>query len=409
MIAGGLIDHGREPLKDPTSITHGSGRRGGALAMFALLLAVWVTGRVVLWESPYAPSGLVAEAKELFAQNEAGALASPDSPQFADSLIEPSQDALPAVASFGAGMKAGRLPAVFMPGQTPFAFSEGVPERRGVSERVRLAGAHHYLWSAAMQTQTGLRPASFIPEPDRDLQPFSPSRPSTPAQKKARADRWSLDAWVFARQGSGAAPISQLRVPVYGASQAGATLQYRAAPKSGFDPRLYVRAYRALIERNETEIAAGVSARPIPTVPVRVAAEMRVTDGPFFSETRPAAFAVTELPPAKLPLKLVGEAYVGAGYVGGVTDTAFVDGQASLTRQVIKIGPERLETARLSLGAGAWGGAQRDAQRLDVGPTMRLDLALGDIPARFSIDWRERVAGDAAPVSGVAATLSTQF
>ena len=67
------------------------------------------------------------------------------------------------------------------------------------------------------------------------------------------------------------------------------------------------------------------------------------------------------------------------------------------------------EPMRLSLGAGSWGGIQRDASRLDVGPTLRLDLTVGEVPARVSVDWRERVAGDAAPESGVAATLSTRF
>ncbi len=64
---------------------------------------------------------------------------------------------------------------------------------------------------------------------------------------------------------------------------------------------------------------------------------------------------------------------------------------------------------RLSLGAGAWGGAQDGAHRVDVGPTMRLDVTLGAVPARVLLDWRERVEGDAGPGSGAAVTLSTRF
>jgi hypothetical protein len=64
---------------------------------------------------------------------------------------------------------------------------------------------------------------------------------------------------------------------------------------------------------------------------------------------------------------------------------------------------------RLSFGGAAWGGAQKDASRFDIGPTLRLDLSVGEVPARISVDWRERVAGDAAPESGVAATVSTRF
>ena len=39
------------------------------------------------------------------------------------------------------------------------------------------------------------------------------------------------------------------------------------------DPRLYARAYHALVPRGESELAAGVSVRPIVEVPVRVAGE----------------------------------------------------------------------------------------------------------------------------------------
>ena len=224
-----------------------------------------------------------------------------------------------------------------------------------------------------------------------------------------RLDRWSLDAWAVWREGSDAAPVSQGRVPVYGASQAGALLQYRFDPGSARDARAYVRAYRALVDRPESEVALGVSARPKPSVPVRLAAELRVTDNRFDTRVRPAAYAVTEIPPVELPFDLRADIYAGAGYVAGEGDTLFADGQANVTRQLARFGSEGRDAVKLSVGAGAWGGAQRDANRLDVGPTMRVDLSVGDVPARFSIDWRERVGGDASPVSGLAATLSTSF
>jgi hypothetical protein len=40
---------------------------------------------------------------------------------------------------------------------------------------------------------------------------------------------------------------------------------------------------------------------------------------------------------------------------------------------------------------------------------VQFDLAIGSVPVRVSIDWRERIGGDAAPESGLAATLSTRF
>jgi hypothetical protein len=237
--------------------------------------------------------------------------------------------------------------------------------------------------------------------------PFAPPEPPPPSH--ARADRWSLDGWAFWREGSNAAPVSQGRVPIYGASQIGANLQWRARPSSPHDPRAYARAYRALVERGESELAIGASARPLPSVPIRVAGEVRVTDGPFTTELRPGVLAVTEFAPVELPFELALEAYAQGGYVGGDAATAFADGQLAVTREVAQFGSGPSGPMRLSIGGGAWGGAQEGASRVDIGPTMRLDLKVGDIPARVSIDWRERVGGDAAPASGVAATLSTSF
>lgn len=237
--------------------------------------------------------------------------------------------------------------------------------------------------------------------------PFLP--PALPLPVTAPPGRWSLDGWAFWRQGSSAAPVSQGRVPVYGASQAGAVLQYRIAPASGHDPRLYARAYRALVTLGENEIAAGASLRPLARLPVRVAGEVRYTDAAAFSTFRPAAYAVTELAPLRLPFGAQGEVYAQGGWVGGPGSTAFADAQASVTRSLPVVAHLTDERLRLSLGAGAWGGAQKGAQRADIGPTLRLDTRIGKVPTRIAVDWRLRVAGDAAPGSGVAVTVSAGF
>ena len=237
--------------------------------------------------------------------------------------------------------------------------------------------------------------------------PFLPAPP--PASAQTRADRWSIDAWAFWRQGSGAAPVSQGRVPIYGASQAGGVLQYRLVPGGGHDPRLYARAYQALVQNGERELALGASARPLGRVPMLVAGEVRYTDAAFSDSWRPAAFAMSELSPIRLPLAVQLDAYGQAGWVGGPQPTFFADGQANLTRELPHLGRLTDDRLRLSFGAGAWGGAQEDAQRIDVGPTLRLDMGVGGVPARISVDWRLRVAGDASPGSGVAATLATGF
>lgn len=248
-----------------------------------------------------------------------------------------------------------------------------------------------------------------VPSPPPFLAAPAPAEPGAAAGRGAGGGRWSLDAWAFWREGSAAAPVSQGRVPVYGASQAGAVLQYRLAPGSRHDPRLYARAYRALVPRGESEAALGASLRPLERVPLRLAGEVRYTDAAFFDDVRPAAYAVTELPPLALPLGTALEVYGQAGWVGGAGATPFADAQASLTRALPLVDRLTGDRMRLSMGAGAWGGAQDDAQRVDIGPTLRLDTRIGQVPARVSVDWRMRVAGHAAPGSGVAATVSTGF
>ncbi|MCH2487899.1 MAG: hypothetical protein MK010_09195, partial [Erythrobacter sp.] len=69
----------------------------------------------------------------------------------------------------------------------------------------------------------------------------------------------------------------------------------------------------------------------------------------------------------------------------------------------------RFDLGEISIGAGAWGGVQRGAGRLDIGPSASVALRLGRSPVWLSADYRFRIAGDAQPGSGAAVTLSTGF
>ena len=119
---------------------------------------------------------------------------------------------------------------------------------------------------------------------------------------------------------------------------------------------------------------------------------------------RPAAFATTGLPRQDVAPGVEGEAYLQAGYVGGDFETGFVDGKATLEAPLL-----RRDGGRIAVGAGAWGGAQRDASRFDIGPTASVSLTTGTASLRASIDYRFRVAGDAIPDDGLAVTLSASF
>ena len=344
------------------------------------------------WENPFTPPAEAYDLAVVTADIPAsGAVLQPK----ASTAAEKSGAAEPLIAFTALGLREtmphqnGRAPRRAVLKVLPPASAVPVPLDRASVADARQAGPEASLisWPA---------PAPYLPTP-------------AAAPAKRGTGRWSVDGWAFWRQGSDAAPVSQGRVPIYGASQAGAVLQYRLAPASPRDPRLYTRAYRALVRGGESELALGGSLRPLPRLPLRMAGEVRYTDGAFDNTVRPAAYVVSELAPVRLPYGALLEAYGQAGWVGGPDPTAFADGQASVIREWDQISGLTNNALRLSLGAAAWGGAQKDAQRIDIGPTLRLDMRLGQVPARLSVDWRARVGGDASPDSGVAATISTGF
>lgn len=259
--------------------------------------------------------------------------------------------------------------------------------------------------AAWFNARTPGAPAAAPVESRAALLPASPV-PSAAPNPARRASRWTADGWLLWRDDT-TTPLASGR-PSYGRSQVGAVARYSLAPASGHRPQAYLRAAAALQGAREEEAALGLSARPLATVPVRVAAELRLSqrDSRFAGGTqlRPAVYAVTELPAQSLPLGASAEAYAQAGYVGGASRTAFVDGQVRVDRSVL-----RNDDFDLRAGGGAWGGAQRGSARLDVGPSASLMFDLGEGRGRLAADYRFRVAGDAEPASGPAITLSAGF
>lgn len=232
-------------------------------------------------------------------------------------------------------------------------------------------------------------------------QPVAPA-PQSPVRSSLRR-RWSGDAWLLMREGS--APVFGALPPTYGGSQTGGVLRFRFVPEDAHRTSLYLRATSALNGVDEKEVALGLSARPVAALPIVTASEMRATRQGNRLYLRPSVFAVTELPPFALGHGFSGEFYAQAGYVGGNSASGFVDGQLRVDRRVVRLG-----RAELHAGGGVWGGAQKGASRLDVGPGATLRVAGSESGAvRLGIDWRFRVAGDAAPSSGPALTVSAGF
>lgn len=364
--------------------------KGRPLVMLAIILSVWVGSRIAAWETPFPIVEMIEEtATQLLASQTD---ASPKDQTAAEVVAHRADE-------FSSGHQVtwrDEPPVLLLPDTAgPLVWEDQAgPE---LSDKLATSIGHQLIWMAAM---------AHLPVPQaieqRLAEPVHPAKPSLASQSKT--DRWSIDGWAFWRDGSNASFVSAGRAPTYGASQAGAVLNYRLAPNNRRDPRAYARAYRELIDQGETEVAAGVSVRPLASVPIRAHAELRLTEFQTSTEVRPAAFVTTELPVLYLPLDLRAEGYGQAGYVGGEAATAFADGQVHLMRDL-----KRFDLGAVSIGGAAWAGAQQGAERVDIGPSMRVDLSIARTPARVSIDYRERIAGDAEPPSGVAVTLSTRF
>jgi len=431
----------------------GFSRRGQPLAVLAMVLGCWVSARAMMWDASAMPLAaprepervpLASAPASLPARSESGtvSLPRPAPAREAASRFVPKAARSHGIAAHKMTGKTGVLAAhrpvtydpalaynypaapAYPPGHAPalasrprsamqmartfpakFAAAESLPRARGPIVFQQPYPARSWAPGLTVQDDARLAPGisnALFPTPPGPV--YAYNAPAAEAQPP-RARRWSMDAWYYWRRGSTASLSQGAFAPSYGASQAGGVLRYRIAPSNGHKPTVYLRTTAALNGSGEREMALGLSARPMARVPVVVAGEARYSQTPNGNEFRPAGFAYTELPPFRLPLGMRGEVYAQGGYVGGRNATGFVDGSIRADRGLLRRGK-----AEVRLGGGVWGGAQKGAARMDAGPSVIVVTPLGNkVSARLAADWRFRVAGDAAPDSGPAVTLSAGF
>jgi len=206
--------------------------------------------------------------------------------------------------------------------------------------------------------------------------------------------RWSGSAWLALRpgQGIGAAPA---------AGQLGGS-QYGVRVLRALDPRGRLAAVGRIagpLRGRGAEAALGFEWRPA-GMPVRIAVEERFgLDG---IHGGPGLGAVAGVYRERAAFRL--EAYGQAGAILRARLEPYADGALRLTR-AIAAG----RATALSIGIGSWGAAQRGVQRLDIGPTLVTSVPIGALQARIALDWRQRIAGNARPGSGIALTLGSDF
>lgn len=374
-------------------------RRGQPLIVLGGLLLGWVGLRAALWERielpGLAPAVVAAVARVLPEPQRPSATSLPLPPLARRAPYAP-QAVLPA------NLPRPLPPA---PGRVDLA---SVPEFGPAGEAFagsKAAAAHQLAWMAGVAqlpvprfiidrfSQNADHQARLVPAVARNL-----------VGAGSGSGRWSADSWLLLRTGGAGVTASGLPSPSYGTSQAGAVIRYRLNAANSRSPSLFLRASSALRSPRGEEAALGVSARPLAALPLALQGELRATRQTLGTTLRPAFTVVTELPRLPLGGGLSTEAYGQVGYVGGAGATAFVDGQVRIEQHLARIG-----RSELRLGLGGWGGAQKDASRLDLGPTATLDFPIGAAQGRLSADWRLRAAGNAAPNTGPAITLSAGF
>jgi hypothetical protein len=263
-------------------------------------------------------------------------------------------------------------------------------------QRVHRAVAERRLAAISM---TAAMPDSLRDAPDMTPPQAEPAvasqRAGAPGLPTATPNnRFSGSAWSLMR-GDGAPSLAsggQL-----GGSQIGVRLFYTPGPTA---LALTARISAPLSQPTGREAAIGIALRGRN---VGIIAEQRFALDKGGRDA-PAVFAYGGVSDVDLPGKIKFDGYAQVGIVGVKNPAVFADGAIRIERTVLKV-----DKASLAIGAGAWGGAQPGASRLDVGPQVVAHIAVAETNLRVSAEWRQRVAGNAAPASGPSVSVGFDF
>ena len=345
-----------------------TGAAGGRPLRFLLvLLLIWSGGRVAMHlpvPSSLPPPELVPSA----------AAEQPVRRRSASARRTPVEARVPAAPAWAAATQPSVAPAVMAVRQRPAGRLE------------RMAAAVPVVQQA---NEAGDRPSAS--------EPPLPS-PAPPPALSPAAGRWALSAWLFWRDGGGRSSLAS--VGQLGGSQAGARVDFDLTPGASSRLTAYARATTALARPHAPEAAAGLSLQPSRNIPVSLAAERRLSLGAGGRDAF-ALLAVAGIGPREIAPDISIEGYGQAGMVGLKRRDLFADGRLSLLRAVAPL--------PVSAGVGLSGGAQPGIRRLDVGPQVQARFRAGAQSFRLTAEWRERIAGNAAPGSGPALTLAADF
>lgn len=364
------------------------GRPFRAMAGLLLLLGLWLGWRLPLMDArlgavadllaprPVPVATVRRPAVAVTAAPNAPVLALPPTAPLARRFSEaspgprPPESSLP-IAPPPAPPAAAPMPATMLP--APPAAPESPAFRLAQRAYDRLRAGQRRQAAALFDAAISLEPAN------RQWQ----------ADRAALGRRWQLGGFALLRDGGSAGPAAS---PVLGGGQLGGSIAFLPDP--------FARRPLALVLRgNVAADPAGVRSE---TAQAAIGVRQALLPGVSISAERLIAVGSATSSDWTLRLAAGGSrgrlsGYAEAGVLG--SGQAYAGAQASARLQ--RIGPA-------TLCAGAWASLQTgapDVWRVDVGPT----ISTGIKGIRLSADWRQRVAGNAAPGSGPAVTISAGF
>jgi hypothetical protein len=242
-------------------------------------------------------------------------------------------------------------------------------------------------WGLAEPPPTRQIAASTIgAQPTPPAAVAAPGPAGTPLAK--RFDRLQLSAWALLRGSPG--PGNLATGGTLGGSQVGARLTWNFSPSLAAS----LRSSSSVGGVRYAEVAAGVRWKPLASVPVALNFERRQALNQWGGRNAFALFAEGGLYQTPVLGLANLDLYAQGGVVGLKSRDLFFDGAATFTRPVWK---------KWSAGLGVWGGAQPGLYRVDAGPRISMDVGRG---IRLHADYRQRLAGEAAPSSGPALTIA---
>lgn len=218
---------------------------------------------------------------------------------------------------------------------------------------------------------------------------------ATPPARQRRLQFYSYNFWRQGSIGAALAPNAQ-----YGGSQYGAIATWDPLGSAGKGPALLLRG-SGTPDGLQQEVAVGARWQPDRKWPVSLSVERRFR---FYGPDGVAAYVAGGVDRVPLVGKLALDAYGQAGYSLGGISSPFVDAQARVQHPLAS--PLGIP---VRIGAGAWIGGQKGAYRADVGPTLTAQVDNRFADFTLQVDWRKRVVGNAAPIDGLALTVSTDF